>query len=337
MLLWFVLSLPCVHAIPKFAKPPADFTKATEKIVLTSEQPHRTGDDLCSHHYGGWWAPYQLRRDRARLSEQKDALIRADFTRYPDPQETSWAKVWDVPVESFDGERFKPSVQPGFRQDKWGCFTACQDIRTTVEWMLTAHFENKVEQRARAIFAFLCMDDEMAVEYQEMTRREETLDEEAVIEMFKARPEWKYIAKLNKLEMYGDRGPMLTKCKCVRAPENERLLAAEHFKKPYKRSHPEYKTEYDRKGRRAKFPAWDGGTLPVSRKPWKSRPLDLSGLSVEHEREENTISCYDFDITSDPIDTEVTHTTTLFQSALLSDFDAWLDHGAGSSSIASPR
>ena len=250
------------------------FDEIDSKLVYQGSAPLLTSDEICREYYEAWWPIYQRLREEAQTAYPEDPLLRADFTRYSRSrahidlsQLTHLNLIYaDIPVESFRGERFRPLDRIDYKHQEWGCYTACQDVRKTVEWILTARLTKTIQLRARVTFAFLCLDDEMAELYTDFTRRErETLEEQqAAIQAFKesSLPGWEYIQKLNQLEMYGDRGPEIRKCRCIKALVPVREVESEMLgKRKGQRGKFVHQTLYgSKRSRRRNIPIWDGAS-----------------------------------------------------------------------------
>ena len=334
------LCIHTIYAIPRLLKLPVMFDEIDSKLVYQGSAPLLNSDEICREYYEAWWPIYQRLREEAQTEYPEDPLLTAEFTRYSQAhidlsQLTHLNLIYaDVPVESFRGERFRPLDRIDYKHKKWGCYTACQDVRKTVEWILTARLTKTIQLRARVTFAFLCLDDEMAELYTDFTRRErETLEEQqAAIQAFKESylPGWEYIQKLNQLEMYGDRGPEIRKCRCIKALVPVREVESEMLgKRKGQRGKFVHQTLYgSKRSRRRNIPIWDGASprpsftssdgpaegTHATNIPDEVDDIDLAmswlnDLPIEAEDHEETlissdpskaedlndITCYDFD------------------------------------------
>ena len=179
-------------------------------------------DAACRRYIGGWWPGYQQRRALAQETAALGSPYRTQFTRYPNAERTTP----DVPIESFMGESFPPS-KSGWHNDLWGCFSACQDLQRTWEWVLASgleyskqHVRGGLQVRAKATLAFECPAGMVSEEYSKNTLRESEAPEEvaAAISYLKSIVEAVQKQKnypMTDLNLYGDPGPELTGCRCV--------------------------------------------------------------------------------------------------------------------------
>ena len=228
ILLWQLSVLLAMPYSNKWA--PTDVTRKTDKYVLLLVSALvESGDQFFQHYYGPWWTAYKA----ARLAEQIRARGDPEPTYlFPGPPiEEFWKEDFIdypiAPVQAYAAERFCP-IATGWRKGRWGCYLGCQDIRTTIEWILGRVLAVDVKRQVRARrppFGFMCPEGKMSVTRLTPSIREAETPEQkaAAIALLKHL----FFATLtDKESVYGDESPFLTTCECIEAmPEVMRAEA----------------------------------------------------------------------------------------------------------------
>ena len=220
-LLYILGHFSILHAIPlsiAINVQPKGFKESGEILYLTRPVTDGMNSDMfCQHLLHLWWTKFRATRKSKMTQEDGttpiDPRLRQPFTDYPD----------SVPVESFGAEALKPFTTTGsWRTGYFACLTACQDIRTTIEWILGILAENKQQVRAKARLGFICERDLVAMTYDGASRREyesESATQSALASLSSLAPKL-----MDPVRIHGKTG-MLKKCKCVRPTASEREVA----------------------------------------------------------------------------------------------------------------
>lgn len=169
-------------------------------------------DKFCQLLYAPWWKLFlKLRRTEGLTGKLfTNYEIRIPFTLYPKDQ---------PPVEAFGAEVFLPLLK-GWRTKKYGCFTGCQDIRLTREWVLAMYIEEKEHVRAKTRMGFECESGLIAV-----TEVKPSLREEEPLSAIKAATDpiatrYPRKTKTDRTSLYGDMSGSPSKCVCVKPTGN---------------------------------------------------------------------------------------------------------------------
>ena len=214
--------------MPWMTKPrPAGFDRLTDKLVLTGTSPDVVdGDTVCAKYSSKWWIDYQKKREKQLYKSLETSLFAKPFTRYPSftADGTALRQLTpNVPVEAFLGERFGPNGL-GWTQGLWGCYFACQDIRTTYEWVLGFFMtvrgdrgHGPIQVRAKWTYGFHCPKGMISETYVKHSRREAETDEE-IMTAFRMLAEIMKKTSLefpgNNIAMFGEIG-LIKGCRCV--------------------------------------------------------------------------------------------------------------------------
>ena len=170
-------------------------------------------DMFCQLLFLAWWKQYQAERIRKMIYPVKKSWFEPgllkDFTRYLD--DAVPFSIPYVPVEAFAGLVQKPFYK-GWRKDRYSCRTGCQDLRTTIEWIMAMSVESKQHVRARTNLAFICQEGLIAVteEMPSLREKESEQDVEEALDSLK----YRMPTRTDQMSLRGSPGP-LTKCKCV--------------------------------------------------------------------------------------------------------------------------
>ena len=245
-LTWITLCVSLFNSAPVSGIPftlpteiiPPGFQRHTAKLVLM--QPMGLGyssDALCQYLFGPWWKIYQAKRlGRFLLADGRNKLdpdLNKDFTRYMD--DTSPTALPFVPVEAAYGEAFEPK-NAGWHQNLYGCFTGCQDIRTTLEWIMSMTIEHKQHVRAKLGLAFLCQEGLVSVViHDQPTLREQESDTD--IDKAMKSLEIRMPTKTDRESLWGEESGV-TKCKCVKptfVPKETGETEFENIEKKFKK------------------------------------------------------------------------------------------------------
>ena len=204
---------------------PINFKETGDALHLTTPMGEGYNSDMfCKQLFQKWWTLYRVLRAQKRVQHKSpaDKLLRDAFTDYVDT----------VPVESFGAEALRPFSINSWRAEHWSCYTACQDIRTTIEWILSIAAEDKQHVRALARLAFICEDGLISKIYEGPSLREYE-SPSAVQAALALLPT--YAPRLSDpLRIEGETG-MLQKCKCYKPNEEELAFAKLHTRAIYTR------------------------------------------------------------------------------------------------------
>lgn len=217
--------LQTVHAIPERATNLPRDIQHTNSIITLVEPTESilTLDALCAHIYAPWWT----RALRWRLTLQQemmlhprghaDSIVPLIFTYYAEtdvPVQGVWAKTADV------------TLLPGWRYERYSCLGTCQDIRLTIEWMLSAVLDGHPQKRTRSSVGLACPRGYKSRTTQVRTRREfaTTAEEHAALTLLVASQQsnWPYTSfNPDSPEIKGDTNLIVTGCECVPMTEEE--------------------------------------------------------------------------------------------------------------------
>ena len=353
-----------VQSIPMSANTaPDEFDRESDKIVL-KEPRHdiTTSDHVCTYFFRPWWSGYKIEREIARHKNRPKTPVQysADYTKYP--SENTDLPRPDVPVESFRGENFAP-YKSGYREMHWGCFLACQDLRTMFEWVLAMMIMERRQARAVWSYSFLCAEGMVSMTYEEPSLRERE-SPESILDAFIFMDEikTKFRKADDELSLKGDDKPMIQKCGCFEAtPENEKM-ARWQIKVRGKGNSIASRANRQKRGlrpersiankRRKTEKNAESSNAPNERNEgdWEVDDLgpdwELERLDDEEDQQTANMTCYDFDYPElDVPSTEVAvaqqdvegveGSAEFLQAtlALLTDFEVWqrtTDQSSGS-------
>ena len=354
-LLGILLFLAAVDGIPwsipdaLMAEHIKGVTKTSDLVVLDYPAPEGyNGDDFCRHVYSKWW-PW-FRQVRLGLESPPlhvpSSIYAIPFTDYPD----------DPPVEAFFGEPFIPYTR-GWRTGLYGCFTGCQDIRTTPEWILSLWFEYKQVKhvRAKGRFGFECERGLISVTGTGPSKRESESPTSAKEALDSVETMWPSRTKTDPVSLNGETGT-LTKCSCVQPTGTQRVEAKRRGRSGWgpdsssihsrksdaQRERRAYKARERREALKRQRIHELGESSHFASQP-EEVAAHLQPESVEREDDvlfddleelddrpmaQSTMSCWDFDYPElpsfglaepgPPIASEVNQATTLLQAALRS-------------------
>ena len=234
-LLYAIISfLLAINGIP-FQLPrdllPAGFVYKNGLLIYTRPMGYGfNSDKLCSLLFHPWWVVYQEARLKAMQSKKLqiyDPLLAKDFTRYPDPNDPTIRP--DVPVEAFAGVNQGP-IEGTWNPEHEACFTGCQDIRTTIEWIMAMGIETKQHVRAKLRLAFLCEKGLVALlEYNQPSLREresQQEEDEAIASL-----EYRMPTKRDYTSVHGEKENLI-KCRCT-SRTDPAFLAAQATPRPF--------------------------------------------------------------------------------------------------------
>ena len=214
------------NALPYLKKHPPGFTYKSIKITTTPEYTGPlNGDAVCAAYYEEYLEEYKIRREEA-YSQRKPGIqtyeLHIPYTKYPN-------EVAKVPVEAILGEVYLPQ-KDGRLTNIPGCYVACQDIRTTLEWILTAKLTNTMHVRVKIFFAFPCLEGQVARTTTRQSWREQETEEEVTraIRYLKTFHKRTDISKLVNYELLlKGRTGEITGCECFYPTPEERKIADE--------------------------------------------------------------------------------------------------------------
>ena len=195
----------------------------------------------------------------------------------------------DIPVEAFQGESFGP-WQTGWRAGPWGCYMACQDIRTTSEWVMGYYVDRygkfnpgqgQVQARAKWTYGFTCPEGMISETVIKQSMREPETDEEiiAAIKLLMELTQYHATFPKDMLHIYGEIG-LITTCHCIEATDEEAEEARREVmrhKKRLRNKAQDLQLDTTKRSSRIRLQAWQ-----YVRKPRKKARTcdDSSGLST---------------------------------------------------------
>ena len=214
-----VLAIP---AVLRDKQRPFDFDVIGEITILTTAGGEGyDSDQFCSYLFQIWWLTYLLRRS-GQLKKRRYVpaeMLAVPFTNYGTT----------VPVEGFAGESLLPGRFDGWRSGLYGCYTGCQDLRKTYEWILAIQLEDKQQVRAKGKLGFKCEEGLISLPEVKPSRREPETPEEvkSAMDTLATAIVYKYPTKTDKTSMEGETGEV-TKCVCVRPTGTQSAWARAH-------------------------------------------------------------------------------------------------------------
>ena len=217
-----------VSSLPNTIKPhPAGFVYKNNKIKLSEPSLETlTGDQVCAKYYKEYFEVYNILRADvyAEQNPRKSPEFQLPYMIYPG--EYSPRPHIDVPVEAVLGEVYEPT-DGRKRTGQYGCYVTCQDIRKTMEIMITAKLRRSIQTRVKFLFAFDCLWGMIArPTKRESWREEETAEEfQAAIDFMKTvdRADFTMLERYDLL-LNGDKGE-ITGCECYIPSEEEKIVA----------------------------------------------------------------------------------------------------------------
>ena len=174
-------------------------------------------DALCTHIYEPWWSKV---RDW-RIATRVNMLQRPeDYVNSIIPLLFKDFAELDVPVQGIWGNNEDISIIPGWKFELYACTGGCQDIRTTIEWIIIALMEGLPQKRARTKVGLPCPKGYMSKINTVPSRRyyAPPAQESAAYGLLPEKDHHRFITpllKLNSPEILGDTGRTVTTCECV--------------------------------------------------------------------------------------------------------------------------
>ena len=309
---FFIVNTLLVTAIPSTVNPwPEGYTRYHPQTVLDKPAGHGfNGDQFCQGHFSAWWALYQQEREGRKGRAVVKVELNEEFTHYPNNEHPDLT----APVEAFAGTPFPP-FNFGWRAGLWGCFTGCQDIRITIEWIMAMEVEEKQHVRARLNLAFLCEAGLVAIQdWPAPSIREKESPEAIQSALETLQTERLRRTKRDKTSVKGEEGP-LTKCSCVKPTASELVMANQirskqgntssglHARVPGKRKRDDDWTLTENPGSTQTGVPELPKRIRVRFKIDKSAKTD-QGDEVDDTQEHplpNPMTCYDFDYPDIPL------------------------------------
>ena len=253
------LILP-ITAVPYANKHPDGYAIKGARIVMTRPNPTiLTGTQMCQDYYSEFFKRNRVLRTTFQRQNELDPYYVRDFTHYPRNSPPDGLYI-GVPVEAVMGEVFA-SVNWGYKQGLWGCYVACQDLRKTLEWLLSARMLRARHIRLKTTFSLLCPEGMISRTITRLSHREyETAEEIA-----EAMDHWKIMEKKTKLDnqmnyhllVNGDTDAEITDCECFVPTGRERKEALDKYIDRFK---PEIVKDLKR-------PSLATSRMPVKKKP----------------------------------------------------------------------
>ena len=261
---------------------------------------------------------------------------RAPYTRYP----LSKRPLVEVPVEAILGEIYEvreKSIPTGIS----GCYVACQDLRKTIEWVISAKTAKSIHVRVKIFFQFACPAGMIAQTTQRMSWREseDQAHENEAVRVLEHLPKRSDVSKLKwySLVVHGLKGE-ITGCQCIVPTDEERresqIMLAEKRQRTdsfaWHVSRKKTKTRPSWRGSRKK-----GSAVTTSVDPMDTMNVDdisiydLSDLEGYDElematdrpdRNNDNVICYD---TRDAVNESAGQLQASLFDHALSDFDQW--------------
>ena len=262
-----------IHTIPVITRLPpdnAEFLRGSYRITLSYPKPFiKSLDTYCQWYHQRWWASVRPVRAEAQL---RPSVIELAPNGYIDYSE----EIDQIPVEAISGKAL-PVAPEGYsiRERLSACSGGCQDIRDTVEWILTAVIMGQIQERARRRFVFPCPEGTKATINRKPSRRraESPAKESAALGLFNSVG----IAELTKpptgdYELYGDRNPIVIGCYC------KELTADELAKEARELAHRTARATAERKRRREKAVAEASRAQFAAAAAATDQPVDIAEL-----------------------------------------------------------
>lgn len=223
-------------AIPYLNRHPPGFRLYNDKIVMTTRMDDvLNGSALCTKYYAPWFeSTIGPREERV---DSNDEFLSQPYTKYPRTAEDG--TQLDAPVEAVYAEVFG-AVEYGFKEGLWGCYLACQDLRKTIEWILSARIARLKHVRLKVTFSLLCplgmisrtirrpsyREHDTEKELQDALDYLRTLDKRLSLDEF---VHWKML-------FYGESALEVTSCECSVPTLEERLEAVDLYRSRHKKA-----------------------------------------------------------------------------------------------------
>lgn len=280
-----------VTAIPLYVSPySAKFGVVAMKMgLIKPSQDFLNGDKVCAENYKDWWNVAKKQREaRYQALSKKPTDLRSIYTKILATPYTKYPRellpLVKVPVEAIIGEPFGPLPTAEWRENFWGCWITCQDIRKTLEWILDAKM-NPARKYLRAKFpiGFLCPAGMISRPTYRRSWREAETDEEirAAFDILHSLGKKSSLKELNRqmLVTTGQIG-VVTGCECFTPTKDELEVAKRELDK--RRFHSLYK-DSERARRRRVNP--NGEPKPRPNKRARSAPSETTQSSQVLEAE----------------------------------------------------
>ena len=188
---------------------PEDVFNHSGKIMLASPRMDIIDADVfCRYVSREWWIAYRVLRAAAFLAtgrRKPDPLFEIPYQDYSDSLD-------DIPVEAIDGEGWDPVKLIGERKNTYGCYHGCQDIRTTLEWIIAKPIDARLQVRAKWTYALPCPPNMFPEEYEKKSRRARTTP--ADIEALQLLKMKRFSALVSDDNTHGDDSEMVRGCRC---------------------------------------------------------------------------------------------------------------------------
>ena len=343
----YVWHFSSVQAIPNTVKHPDGFFFKNNKInfdttyhIYKAGSRRITGDEVCARYYKPYFDAYKwTRANLFAMDPTTKGFIpqyRAPYTRYP----LSKRPLVEVPVEAILGEIYEvreKSIPTGIS----GCYVACQDLRKTIEWVISAKTAKSIHVRVKIFFQFACPAGMIAQTTQRMSWREseDQAHENEAVRVLEHLPKRSDVSKLKwySLVVHGLKGE-ITGCQCIVPTDEERresqIMLAEKRQRTdsfaWHVSRKKTKTRPSWRGSRKK-----GSAVTTSVDPMDTMNVDdisiydLSDLEGYDElematdrpdRNNDNVICYD---TRDAVNESAGQLQASLFDHALSDFDQW--------------
>ena len=200
------------NSIPVVQRHPPEgikFIRGNYRISLPEPMDFITSLDIyCKWYHQNWWSYYRKLRANAQRNMPIAGITPFGYTDYGDSLD-------NIPVEAIHGKALPPApVGYSSRTGLSACSGGCQDIRLTLEWVIAAHIDASLQERAKRRFVFPCPVGTKSEEYEKQSMREVSTPEQAALAtMLLQQIEFRTYAK--DFERNGDTSSIVTGCRCV--------------------------------------------------------------------------------------------------------------------------
>lgn len=265
-------------------------------------------DALCAHIYQPWWIRMKgLRSAYAKDMRNNPEHYRSTFV----PLEYKEYADRDPPVQAIWASKGEISLVAGWRYETYFCSGSCQDIRPTMEWIVTGLLTLLPQKRVRKGVVLPCPRGYKSALMKNPSRREyDTLEKEttAIGVLQQQRGEYPFTTEpLYSEEIVGDTDPIVTSCECVHMTAEEQETTLRHLEQLRKRMHINSESKRRRSAgepRRRRYKQSKAAepvetSVPVPIPTSDALPAEVDDYDVPIAFDDQTpqydITCYDFD------------------------------------------
>ena len=192
-------------------------------VLLKPSELVLTLDQFCQVIFQQWWEVFRERRARTQREMLAHPEQHIDF---PVPLAYEEYGINDPPVEGIKGQPLDFSLISGYRHELYSCDGSCQDIRTNVEWIVSAIVDNNRAQiRVRNNVGFPCpLYYKAEYDFKPSRRDYETPSEEiAALKLLKSMASESMASyQVDDPDVIGDTRRSVIGCKCVKMTRAER-------------------------------------------------------------------------------------------------------------------